>query len=306
MQPPQFIALTLLAIFAPTIAKSEHILQKPNGEIVLPLHLNKDGYPLIDGSVNGTAGIFLLDTGDSDRFLLNRNYVPMDAGVQAGGATSASGQSLTIRRHAGSYRATLSGVLSVFASAGDRHDPESTLSVDARQQQEDIDPHLLGWLGWGFLKEYVTTVDYRNNLLRLVPLKSAPRVARPHKSIVISFTPSSPVLPFTVVVGGHLTPAILDTAGWDRLALQPSSWAKVMAATAVQSRPGKNCITIKAASIGARVIEVVDIERAERSAERLTLGIGFLRRFTGTWDPRDGTVTLVPNGITAPPLDDCS
>ncbi|WP_157602279.1 hypothetical protein [Sphingomonas sp. PR090111-T3T-6A] len=306
MQARFLAILALLVSVTPAIAQPEHSDLAAPGEIVLPFHLNKEGYPLIAASVNDTSGVFLLDTGDSDRFLLNRNYIPMDTGTPAGGGMTASGQALDLRWHTGHYTAILAGVLSAVASSGDRKNDDASLSVDARQEQEDIDPHFLGWLGWGFLKAYVTTIDYRDHTLRLLPVNSAPRTAHPLGSIVVSFAPSSPVVPFTTIIGQHPTPAILDTAGWDRLALQPSSWAKVMAAHTIRRRPGKDCVTLRTVSVGEQNVDVVDVERAERSMERLTLGIGFLRRFTSTWDPRDGTVTLVPNGTRAPRRGDCS
>lgn len=275
-------------------------------DIVLPFYLNEDGLPLIEGAVDGKTGVFLLDTGNSDRFLLNRSYVPLDAGIPVGGGTFASGQTVVLRRHSGVHTAELSGVISVTTSSGDRKTPDATLSIDARQSDIHIDPRLLGWLGWGFLKNYVTTIEYRSGIVRLAPIATAPPSTRSNADLVVSFIPSSPVVPFTADVGGYATPAILDTAGWDRLALQPLNWTKITAANVVEARPGVGCILVKSAAVGGEHVDLVDFERTERKEERLTLGAEFLRLYTSVWDPRDGTVTLTPNGSENPPRKDCS
>jgi hypothetical protein len=299
-------SLLVLGCSVSASAKIEENSSRSSREIVLPFHLSKDGYPLINGAVDGKAGVFLVDTGASDRFLLNRNYVALDQGGQAGGGSFASGQAVALRRHSGQHTADLSGVLKVAASSGDSDAPGAALSIDARRQQENIDPSFLGWLGWGFLREYVTTIDYRSRLIRLLPAATAPPVTRDRESLVIAFSPSSPTIPFTAKVGGYATPAILDTAGWDRLTLKPANWAKVTASNVISSRPGADCIAIKSANIGGKTIDLVDFERSEQTEDRLTLGIGFLQAFTAVWDPRDGKVTLTPNGVKARTRGDCS
>jgi hypothetical protein len=257
------VALLAYTCTVPAAAKTGEHNERFADEILLPFHLNKEGYPLIDGAVDGKPGVFLLDTGESDRFLLNRNYVSFDLGVQVGGGTFASGQTVVLLRHQGLHTADLSGVLKIATGSGDSKAPDATLSIDARQQQKHIDPRLLGWLGWGFLKEYVTTIDYRSGLVRLIPVATAPPAAHTRTSLVVSFTPSSPVIPFTAEVGGYVTPAILDTAGWDQLSLQPASWAKVKALNVTRARPGVSCIAIDSATVGGQRVDLIDLELVE-------------------------------------------
>jgi hypothetical protein len=68
----------------------------------LPFHL-KNGFILIDGQVNGTRGVFILDTGMPFRVLLNRHFVPLRNGVDVKHGTVASGQAMIIESHSGEY-----------------------------------------------------------------------------------------------------------------------------------------------------------------------------------------------------------
>lgn len=296
-------AILLAAVPFAAAAKTEkkHSPRPATGEIILPFQLNKEGFPLIKGAVDGKPGVFLLDTGTYDRFLLNRHYVPLDQGVHVGGD-----ESIVLRRHAGAHKADLAGVLKVPASSGNGKNPDAALSIDARQQQQDIDPRFLGWLGWGFFKKYVTTIDYRRQVVRLMPLAKAPPTPRPPESITLSFLPSSPVRPFVASIGGHSTPTVVRTTGWDSLALQPANWKRIAPSKVVKPRPGKGCIAVTPATFGGKRVDLVDLERSERQDERLTLGIGFLPRFTSVWDPRVGKVILTPNGTKPPQRRSCA
>jgi len=307
MKVAALVAVALVALPSVASAKTEkkHVA-RPTGEIDLPFQLNKEGFPLIKGAVDGKPGVFLFDTGTYDRFLLNRHYVQLDKGVQVGGDSSGPGQSIVLRRHAGSHKASLAGVLTVPASSGNGKVPDAALSIDARQQQQDIDPRFLGWLGWGFLKKYVTTIDYRKQVIRLMPLAKAPPSPRTRESIVLSFLPSSPVRPFIASIGGHSTPTIVRTTGWDSLILQPASWTKIASSKAIQRRPGKGCVAVTPATFAGKHVDLFDLERGERKEERLTLGIGFLPRFTSIWDPRIGKVILTPNGTKPPQRKTCA
>lgn len=304
-------ALAILLVALPCAASAKtakHHAAAPAAatEIVLPFQLNREGFPLIKGAVDGKPGVFLLDTGTYDRFLFNRNYVKLDKGVQVGGDDSGPGQSIVLRRHAGAHKVDLAGVLKVPAASGNGKTPDAALSIDARQQQQDIDPRFLGWLGWGFLKKYVTTIDYRKQIVRLVPLAKAPPSPRTRESIVLSFLPSSPVRPFTASIGGHSAPTVIRTTGWDSLNLQPVSWKRIAASKVVKPRPGKGCVAVTPAIFAGKHVDLVDLERGEQQDERLTLGIGFLPRFTSIWDPRIGKVILTPNGARLPQRKSCA
>lgn len=275
--------------------------------IVLQFRLNKNGFPLIAGKIDDAAGSFLFDTGNSMRFLLNRNYVPLDEGVEVSRGTFASGQVVVVRSHSGHHVASVAGLLTGPASSGSRKTPEATMSIDARQQQQNIDGQLLGWIGWGFFKDYVTTVDYVAMTIRLDPIGSRPKDTGEKTIAVIDFTPSSPVAPFYIDVNGVSIPAILDTAGRDQLALSADRWREVEATRRLQDGPGLHCVSIEDAALAGTRMKLFDLERVEQSEERLTLGIDFLRRFTSRWDPTAGTVTLLDNGSRPPaPKPNCA
>lgn len=292
---------SLLSLTAPMVASArERAVANDAKSIVLPFRLNKDGFPLIRGKIDNTVGSFLFDTGNAMRFLLNRNYVPLDTGVEVGRGNFASGQVVVVRTHQGSHIASVADVFTGPASSGSRKAPEATMSIDARQQQQNIDGQLLGWIGWGFFKEYVTTIDYMAMTIRLDPLGTTSKIDGETAVVVIPFTPSSPVIPFYVEVDGVSIPAIVDTAGRDQLALSAARWKEVQATRRLRNGPGAQCISIDGASLAGARIDLIDLERVEQGEERLTLGIDFLRRFTSRWDPLAGTVTLFDNGAPRP------
>lgn len=163
--------------------------------IVLPFHTNRDGLPLIDGLVDATPGVFLFDTGSFYAFLVNRNLVPLEAGIEHSRIHAASGQTSVVYGHPKPHQITLAGRLSVAARGEiDSATPDMTLSIDAKAEQKEIDANLIGWVGWGFLKDYVFILDYNNHIIRFEPINGARRKPRAGVSdkgvIVIKFTPS--------------------------------------------------------------------------------------------------------------------
>lgn len=275
--------------------------------IVLPFRLNKDGFLLISGKIDRNFGSFLFDTGNSMRFLLNRNYVPLGEGVEVSRGSFASGQVLVVQSHKGHHIANVAGLFTGPANSGSRKAPEATMSIDARQQQQNIDSQLLGWIGWGFFKDYITTIDYVSMTIRLDPIGSKSRHAGKTPVAVVKFTPSSPVVPFHINVDGMSIPAIIDTAGRDQLGLPAERWKEIEATHRLQSGPGVQCVSIEGASLAGSRLKLADLERVEQAEERLTLGIGFLRRFTSRWDPAAGTITLFANGSRPPaPKQSCA
>jgi hypothetical protein len=271
--------------------------------IVLPFHTNQDGRMLIDGTVDTTPGVFLFDTGDFDAFSLNRNYVPLEPGTERGQAHAASGQSWIMEVHPKPHIVSLAGRLHVPAR-GDVNSttPDLAVSIDAKQQQENIDPHLLGSIGWGFLRDYVFTIDFATKTIMLDPIgKDVGGLSYNKGAATIRFTPSSPVVPFVMDIAGRSIPSIIDTGGWDRLALSDDTWAMLEKSGILSKGPGVGCVNVSSASYGGSHFSLSDLEKVRRTDQRLTLGYNFLYQYKSTWNPKRGTVTLTRNNVPQRP-----
>lgn len=310
-----FAIATLLTTASPSSPRPTDITTIRNAHlntVVLPFHTNLDGLPLIDGSVDSTPGVFLIDTGSFYACLINRNIVPLEAGTEHGKIHSASGQKSVVYEHPKVHRIILADRLNVTARGEiDSTKPDMTLSIDAKEQQKDIDANLIGWIGWGFLKDYTFTLDYQKHIIKLQPINrdngQVIDKSRRQGSIVIKFTPSSPVVPFYTRIDNRDVPTILDTAGWSQLALSDQSWSLLKNYKGLSYGPGIGCLSVGSAFYRNKHFALSDLEKVVRSDQRLTLGYNFLHDYTSIWDPRDGTVTLQPNrGLVRPRTVSCS
>ncbi len=260
----------------------------------------KDGFILIDGQVNGTRGVFILDTGMPFRVLLNRHFVPLANGVDVKRGTVASGQAMIIQSHAGDYMIELAGGARLTAASGARFTaPTAVLSSDFGFIENSVTPRFLGFIGWGFLKNYEFTIDYDRSYIPLYPLKSdgtsdAPPVNGSTIAAIIKFAPASPIVPFMLDVSGLALPAILDTGGQERLSARADVWARLTAGDSLITKreADGDVVSVKRAKYGEYVLDLPDLEKDVADRTLITLGYPFLRNYRSTWNPANGTVTL--------------
>jgi hypothetical protein len=266
----------------------------------LPYHL-ENGFILIDGQVDGTRGVFMLDTGMPFRILLNRHYVPLNKGVDVRRGSVASGQAMIIQSHAGAHSIALAGGARISAASGARFiAPETVLSGDFGFIEPAVSPRFLGFVGWGFLKDYVFVIDYDKRAIPLYPLRrdgtsSAPSPDQSAVAAIIEFTPSSPIVPFELHARGVALPSILDTGGHERLAAPAEIWARLNAGGSplVSKKDGDDeLVSIAHASYRTYSFDLPDMEKVVGDKTLVTLGYPFLRNFRSTWNPAKGTVTL--------------
>ena len=265
----------------------------------LPFHL-KDGFILVDGRVDGTRGVFMLDTGMPFRILLNRHYVPLTKGTEVKRGSVASGQAMVIQSHDGSHPVELAGGARLSAASGARFTaPQTVLSGDFGFIEKTVTPRFLGFIGWGLLKNYVFVIDYDRHSIPLYPLtrhgtSPARSINRSAIAAIIDFTPSSPIVPFELDVRGVVLPALLDTGGHERLAAPPTLWARLNAGGTLRTRRDgdEEVVSIAKARYGAFNVDLPDMEKVTGDKTLVTLGYPFLRNFRSTWNPANGTVTL--------------
>jgi hypothetical protein len=273
----------------------------PTGEqiMTLPFHL-KDGFILIDGQLDGTRGVFILDTGMPFRIILNRHFVPLENGVDVKRGNVASGQAMIIQSHDGAHPITLAGGAHLTAASGARFTaPTAVLSADFGFIETAITPRFLGFIGWGLLKEYEFRIDYDQPTISFYPLRSdgtsdAPPIRQSNIAAVIKFTPASPIVPFMLDVDGLALPSILDTGGHERLMAPPEIWSRLSKSDnlTVRRDADEDIVSVRRAGYDKYVVALPEMEKVVGDKTLLTLGYPFLRNYRSTWNPAKGDVTL--------------
>jgi len=301
----RFLTVALVVLAALTVPAA--VAGKSPAPIRLPFHV-KNGLILIDGRVDSTPGVFMLDTGETYfRFVLNRNYVPLGPGTDLYRMHAESGQVSMTQVHDGTHTIEFGGAFATTAESGDPKAPHQAVSDDFRSMMHNVDPKILGGIGYAFLKQYDFTIDYARGVVALYPLGLAPK---PTGSISIAFVPSSPPVPFTLKFGGADIPAVLDTGGWEELKAPQSVWTQLESGGFAKdaSGEGKDCVTLSGARYGAAPeFAIPHVDKAvTQKEEKLTLGYPFLRRYLNIYSSRDGTVTLVPlRNVSLLPPESC-
>ena len=294
----KMLTLFFTAAFAATSAAATEA-----APVRLHFHV-KQGLILVDGRVDSTSGDFMLDTGETYfRFLLNRNYVPLGLGTDLYRMRAASGQTSMIQSHRGNHAVVLAGTFETTAQSGADHDPTRVVSDDFARMQRNVDPRLLGVIGFGFLKHYDFTIDYQKRIVSLYPLGAAPA-----SGITIKFTPQSPIVPFVVTLDGIRVPAYIDTGGWQLLKAPTKIWERLASRGRVVSGSagGAGCVNILRVRYGLHEFNVPHTEKVTAQEPMLTLSYPFLRRYLSIWKPQQGTVTLVPEDkVHTPPSASC-
>ncbi len=183
-----------------------------------------------------------------------------------------------------------------------------TLSLDGERQEKNIDARLIGWIGWGFMKQYRFSINYRTRTIEFSRLQPrADRQTWQGSEDIFKLAPSSPVVPFFLTIAGQSIPTVFDTGGWDEMKVSKQTWAILTSQNAVVLGPGAACVTVTKALHGERPYRLVDLGHVGSPTDHITLGYKFLRDYRSTWDPETGTVALEP--LTGPPFasaKDCS
>jgi hypothetical protein len=222
---------------------------RPSEPLRLHFHI-KNGLILVDGRVDSTPGVFTLDLGETYfRFILNRSYIPLGPGTDLFKMHAESGQVSTMQTHAGLHRILLDGKLAITAETGDATAGPRAVSDDFQHMLKNLDPALLGVVGYAFLKPYDFSIDYANAVVTVYAPGTAPRTTG---GVTIKFVPSSPITPFPLAFGDTLIPTVLDTGGWEELKAPEEVWAKLGAGGHVRSTEdeGTDCVTLPGARYG--------------------------------------------------------
>lgn len=128
-------------------------------QIILPFHL-VDGYILVSAEVNGVKGKFIFDTGTPLDFMINNNLIPLEKNNFLSSGKAGSGQVLDV------YRSDIDQI-KIKHSPLEFKNLKDITHTDFSFMQDSIAPDVLGTIGYDIMKDYVITIDYNRQVLRL-------------------------------------------------------------------------------------------------------------------------------------------
>ena len=277
--------------------------------ISLPFHLI-DGFILIDGSVNGTRGKFMLDTGSGERVFLNNHRIKLAKDQAVGSGFAGSGQ-----RHE-----NFSSVVdSIRIGNQIRWQKQTVTHSDFAYVEGGITPDFLGFLGYGFLKDYEFELDYDRQVVELFALQGdggetkVERVARDEVVAVLELTfPSQASMPLTEFkLAGETIRAAFDTGNQTSMHFGDEARDRLLEFGAIavcgngawygQSTPGLRTYEIRTLAAGdTALVPVRNIglyphpPGTPKGAPEFSLGYQFLKSYVTVWNFEKKTLTLLP------------
>lgn len=264
---------------------------------VLPIVMVRE-FPFVEGEVAGVRGKLMLDTGMQEALVINDHRVPLVGGTRTGTGFFGSGQTFDIRRHAAVDGIRI-GRLHVARAS-------NVQSQDARML-EKITPDFLGWIGYGFFKDYALKMDYRRSEATFY--KEGPRRYLQGEKViaVLAFEtrklPNHPLL--KAKIGGVDAIVSLDT-GMDG-ALMISNARKAQLIADGHLKPAMEPDEYDLASVRVADAITIDLPALEvgegpspaaksigiSEDTELELGYAFLKQYKTVWDFRKKRLYLL-------------
>lgn len=281
------IAVTCAAMMTAGMALADLI--PPAGlRLSVPITLIDDR-PFLAARANGVEGLVLFDTGTPFAILVNRAFVPLDAGTALAGGTAASGQSVAIRQHASPDDLQIAG--RDVAQASPLH------GADLGFVAQGMGIPLIGFVGAPMVEGGAFALDYdRGRLLLLGPAADGGPVSPPDPADVLAevalLQPEGALPLFAGSVGGQPVLVDLDTGDTTTLYLSPASQAQWRAAGLLTGGPGEEVLQGLAfggadfAPLPVRLVAAGGAQdhRTSGQPDLLRLGGRFLRQYPTLWN----------------------
>lgn len=277
-----------------------------HGDLLLPGQVARaipfesaDLRPMISAEVGGTSGRLMFDLGTPDALFLNRDAVPLDAGIPAGGGTTASGQEVTVRLHA-APEVTIAGV--PFAA------PNPVRSGPFAFAEAGLGADFLGFVGAAAIAETAFLLDYASGSLTLFRTGAdgaLPVPPPPDADILaeLAFDWEPRALPTaTMQLGPASVTLDLDTGDRGTIYLRPGTRAALEAAGLIRTGEGDG-VLLADLVLGGTSFPAIPLRhvraggpedfRDDRDADLVRLGAEFLSRYPSLWNFPARTVTFL-------------
>jgi len=259
-------------------------------EIDLPFTV-KEGFILIQGSVDASRGVFMLDTGTPFDFFINRDLVPLPVGEGGASGSASSGQQIVMLKHGGNHIVRLAGAYAYTAS--------NVRSGNLGFVGEALHIPLLGFLGVEWLEHYEFTLDYHRQVLKLAKLDG--NGAMTHRTLtspvgILPFSIDGSFTRLTLELNGIVLPAILDTGAQGSATLSSATRQQLERAGLLKrSKLGNEWkLALSSVRIGAEHLYLDGLRDNGEGADEITLGYAFLKHYRSVWNYRTMTVALFP------------
>ena len=246
------------------------------------------GYMLTEGSVNGIAGFFLIDTGTPFLFFINNHYVPLPGKRVLQQGQAASGETFTMCL-ADSLDVEVNG-LGSFANQ------KNVVNAGFKFLEDAVCGQFLGFLGYKAFEDNVFSIDYDAGRITIYDKGENPMVDLQHYTQVatIRFTvnDAAPQLPLTdCKIGEYPLQAFFDTGTMGQLKLTAALKERLIAEglLMLEGRMG----TVRALDLaGAKPKPLGEQDCTDDSTDQIGLGYAFLSQYLTVWNYREKTIEL--------------
>ncbi len=129
-----------------------HGPQLAGDRVTLPLVLI-NGFPFVEGAINGKRGKLLFDIGETEALTVDSHTVPASGGIPTGHGFFGSGEKFDVVSFPTIRSLSLPGELRYADMTNIQGNPGLPL-------EQQITPDFIGWLGVHFFAGYVARIDY--------------------------------------------------------------------------------------------------------------------------------------------------
>jgi hypothetical protein len=273
------------------------------GELVtLPLIL-VDGYPFIEGAINGKQGKLLLDIGEAEALVIDSHTVTPPNGVAIGRGFFGSGQTFESYRFPLVDELTLPENLHYTNLINIHGNPGLPL-------EQHITPDFIGWIGINFFENYVMKLNEAQSSVSFyhnVPMGVGEDAAMAGEQIVqaITFETVShrSIATFPVTVGGLQFVASVDT-GSHTVAWLSHEQVKSMEMAGTLKDEGGGQMLLSGVLINGHPLSPMKVQISigkppfakllhQPDVNMLQFGHELLSRYKVVWDYDRGTLILL-------------
>ena len=267
-----------------------------NAQIVIPFHL-VNGYMLVESQVNHVKGKFIFDTGTPLNFMINNNLVPLDKDsfVVTGGA--GSGQLLDI------YKSDIDRI-KITHSDLEFNNLENITHTNFSFMQDSIACDILGTIGYGIMKDYVVTIDYNRQIIKM---DSTQREISDLKMITaFHYTNEGnfPEVTFTTANSRKIQ-VYFDTGSQGVMKFSKSFFSLLSEENLLEVYSngfyygypisGFRAYLIRNLSYDNAAFDLKNLSHKQSDENKISLGYSFLKDYISVWDFKNKTISLYSN-----------
>lgn len=270
----------------------------------LPFHL-VDGYPMIDGRVDGVSGRFLFDTATPWGLYLNNHTLPLSSDTFITTGYAGSGQAMTIYTQDRPIETiTVADQIRFENLNGVTH-------TDWSFTEPTFGTNFLGSMGHEFTQHYLFTIDYVRQQIQFYPFEQAETLLADYAAAgrlvaVIPFTSTDednrkPM--FDLTLGSEIIHGIWDTGNPGDLQLTAEAEESLRAAGQVTLETSDflygNLSPATFANLTGLTLDdqplatVHHLTYTQGDKNILTMGYQFLKHYITVWNDQDQTLALV-------------